>query len=104
MGCLGLTALVRLVAPWSDVLNGLLIGEVGGLGVVWSMTREGHLRDNLQGTALMLSGAIGYATRMVLLVAVIIIAIKLPHANVIAALAGYLLGFVFVVAGLSKSA
>jgi hypothetical protein len=98
------TAVLRLVTPWHEVFNGLLLGEVGGLGVIWSMIRQGHLRDNRQGTALMVSGIIGFFTRMILLIAVMVLAIKLPHVNVIAALAGYLLGFVIIVAGLYRSA
>jgi len=101
---IGLTAVVRLLGPWHDVLNGLLIGEIGGAGVVWSMVRQGHLHDNQQGSALMVSGIVGFFTRMVLLIAVMVLAIKLPHVNVIAALVGYLLGFVFLVTGLYKSA
>lgn len=101
---IAVTILVRFIAPWHAELNGLLIGEAGGAGLVYSMIRQGHVRGNQQGTALMVSGIIGYFTRMVLLVAVVILAIKLPHVNVIAALVGYLLGFVFIVAGLYKSA
>jgi lysylphosphatidylglycerol synthetase-like protein (DUF2156 family) len=98
------TAVLRLVTPWHEVFNGLLLGEVGGAGVIWSMIRQGHLRDNRQGTALMVSGIIGFFTRMLLLIAVMVLAIKLPHVNVYAALAGYLLGFVIIVAGLYRSA
>ncbi|CAM3770639.1 ATP synthase subunit I [Alicyclobacillus pomorum] len=101
---IGLTVIARFVTPWHEVLNGLLIGEVGGAGAVWSMVRQGHLRDNQQGPALMVSGIIGFFTRMILLIAVMVLAIKLPHVNVIAALVGYLLGFVFIVVGLSRSA
>ena len=101
---IALTIVTRFVVPWPEVWNGLLLGEAGGAGVVWSMVRQGHLRDDHQGSALMVSGIIGFFTRILLLIAVIVLAIKLPHINVVAALAGYLLGFVFIVAGLSRSA
>jgi hypothetical protein len=104
LAVLVVTAVLRLVTPWHEVFNGLLLGEVGGAGVIWSMIRQGHLRDNRQGTALMVSGIIGFFTRMLLLIAVMVLAIKLPHVNVYAALAGYLLGFVIIVAGLYRSA
>lgn len=98
-----LTVIARFVMPWHDILNGLLLGEAGGAGLVYSMIRQGHLRDERGGTALMVSGIIGFFTRMILLVAVVVLAIKLPHVNVISALVGYLLGFVFIVAGLYRS-
>lgn len=101
---IALTVVVRFVTPWHAQLNGLLLGEAGGAGLVYSMIRQGHLRDNQQGAALMVSGIIGFFTRIVLLVAVMVLAIKLPHVNVPAALVGYLLGFVFIVAGLYRSA
>jgi hypothetical protein len=99
-----LTVIVRFVTPWHAQLNGLLIGEAGGAGLVYTMIRQGHLRDNQQGQALMVSGIIGFFTRMILLVAVMVLAIKLPHVNVPAAVVGYLLGFVFIVVGLYRSA
>lgn len=103
LGFIALTAIGRLVTPWHDICNGLLLGEAGGAGVVYSMIRQGHLRDGVKGAGLMVSGVVGYFTRMVLLIAVIIVAVKVPHVNVIAALVGYLLGFVFIVVGLYKS-
>ncbi|SFU64955.1 ATP synthase subunit I [Alicyclobacillus macrosporangiidus] len=102
LAIMGFTVIARFVLPWHDVTNGLLIGEAGGAGAVWSMIRQGHLHDGRQGAALMVSGIVGYFIRMLLLVAVIVIAIKLPHVHVLAALVGYLLGFALVVAGLYR--
>ncbi|MCF8567153.1 hypothetical protein LLE49_20755 [Alicyclobacillus tolerans] len=95
------TLLVWLTIPaWRSELNGLLIGEVGGAYVVYSLIRQGHLNDGLEGTALFASGMLGTFTRLLVLAVVMIAAIKLPHVNVYAALIGYLLGFVLIFAGL----
>ncbi|MCL6515821.1 ATP synthase subunit I [Alicyclobacillus sp.] len=102
LAIMALTVIARFVLPWHDVTNGLLIGEAGGAGAVWSMIRQGHLRDQRAGAALMVSGIVGYFIRMVLLIAVIVVAIKLPHVHVLAALVGYLLGFALIVAGLYR--
>ena len=81
-------------------LNGLLLGEAGGAYVVYSMVRQGHLKDGLEGKALFASGMMGMLTRLVVLAAVMVVAVKTPGVNPITALAGYLLGFVFIFFGL----
>jgi hypothetical protein len=95
------TALVWLVAtPWRPVMNGLLLGEVGGAYVVYSMIRYGHRHGGLEGKALFASGMLGMFTRLVVLAAIMVVAMKLPDVNPYAALVGYLLGFVLIFAGL----
>ncbi|MHB1628534.1 MAG: hypothetical protein ACYCVB_09220 [Bacilli bacterium] len=81
-------------------MNGLLLGEAGGAYVVYSMVRQGHLKDGLEGKALFASGMMGMLTRLVVLAAVMVVAVKTPGVNPITALAGYLLGFVFIFFGL----
>ncbi|GGJ10929.1 hypothetical protein GCM10010885_20200 [Alicyclobacillus cellulosilyticus] len=96
-----LTLLVWFVArPWHAVTSGLLLGEAGGAYVVYSLIRQGHLDDGMQGTALFASGMLGLFTRLVVLVAVLVVALKWKGVNPYAALAGYLLGFVLVFAGM----
>lgn len=80
------------------ITAGLLMGELGGAYVVYSMIRQGHRNDNLQGAALFASGIIGMITRVAVLAVVIIATLKLRD-NIVAALAGYVLGYVFVFAG-----
>lgn len=81
-------------------MNGLLLGEVGGAYVVYSMVRQGHLKDGLEGKALFASGMMGMLTRLVVLAAVMVVAVKTPGVNPITALVGYLLGFAFIFFGL----
>ncbi len=81
-------------------MNGLLLGEAGGAYVVYSMVRQGHLKDGLEGKALFASGMMGMLTRLVVLAAVMVVAVKTPGVNPITALLGYLLGFVFIFFGL----
>lgn len=85
---------------WRDALNGLLLGELGGVYVVYSMIRQGHLRDRLQGKALFASGMSGMFTRMAVLAAIMVVAVKTPQVNPYLALVGYMLGFVLVFIGL----
>ncbi|MBX5436397.1 MAG: hypothetical protein IRZ33_04180 [Alicyclobacillaceae bacterium] len=80
-------------------MNGLVLGELGGAYVVFSMIRQGHVNDNLQGTALFASGMLGMVTRWLVLAAIIVIALKVPNINVYTALIGYMLGFVLIFAG-----
>jgi hypothetical protein len=95
------TLVLWLMFPsWRPVWNGLLLGEAGGAYVVYSMIRQGHLKDGLQGTALFASGMLGLFTRLVVLVVVIVAAEKMPRVNVYAALVGYLLGFVWIIVGM----
>ncbi|MBX6352103.1 MAG: hypothetical protein IRZ10_02110 [Thermoflavifilum sp.] len=96
-----LVALLWLALPvYRPYTGGLLIGQLGGAYVVYSMFRQGHLRDGMQGTALFASGMFGLFTRLIVLAVVIVAAEKLPHLNVYAALVGYVLGFVWIIAGL----
>jgi hypothetical protein len=97
-----LTAVVWLLVPvWRVAVNGLLLGELGGAYVVISMIRQGHLNDNTQGTALFASGMAGTFTRLAVLAAVMVVSLKLKSTmNPYTALVGYLLGFVFIFAGL----
>lgn len=96
-----LTAVMWLVlSVWRPVMNGLLVGEAGGAYVVYSMLRQGHLKDGLQGVPLFASGMMGLFTRLLVLCAVMIVAVKAPDVNPIATLAGYLLGFVLIFFGL----
>lgn len=82
-------------------LSGLLLGEVGGLYVVFSMFRQGHHKDNTQGTALFASGMVGMFTRLILIVLIMVVSLKFRTVfNPYTALVGYVLGFVFVFAGL----
>ncbi len=84
--------------PYSD---GLLLGQVGGAYVIFSMIRQGHLKDGLSGKPLMLSGMLGMFTRYIVLIMVILIAIKTPPVSPYTALVGYLLGLVVFVAGMA---
>ncbi|RIV21016.1 hypothetical protein D2Q93_10920 [Alicyclobacillaceae bacterium I2511] len=85
---------------WHDALNGLLLGEVGGAYVVYSMIRQGHLRDRLQGRALFASGMSGMFTRLAVLATIMVVAVKTPQVSPYMALVGYMLGFVLVFVGL----
>lgn len=99
---IGITAVSwPFLAPWRVVVNGLLLGELGGLYVVFSMIRQGHHNDNTQGPALFASGIVGMFTRLILIVVIMVISLKFPSMfNPYSALIGYLLGFVFVFVGL----
>lgn len=100
-GILALTLIAWLALKgFRTQLNGLLLGELGGAYVVYSMIRQGHLRDGLQGKALFASGILGMVTRFVVLIAVLIVALKTPHVSAVAALVGYLFGFILVFLGL----
>lgn len=101
LGFFVLTLVVWLIArDWRTAMNGLVLGEVGGAYVVYSMIRQGHVNDGTQGTILFASGIIGMVTRWVVLAAVMVVALKVPHINVYTAVIGYMLGFVFIFAGL----
>lgn len=101
LGIVVLTIAVWLiVSAWRVEVNGLLLGEVGGSYVVYSMIRQGHVNDGTQGPILFASGIIGMVTRWAVLAAVIVIAVKVPSINVYAAVVGYMLGFILIIAGL----
>lgn len=99
---MGITVIcLFLLASLRAALSGLLLGELGGLYVVFSMFRQGHYNDNTQGTALFASGMVGMFTRLLFIVLIMIISLKFRAVfNPYTALVGYLLGFVFVFAGL----
>ncbi|GMA63545.1 hypothetical protein NZD89_27185 [Alicyclobacillus fastidiosus] len=99
---IGLTVLAWIVlADWRVAVNGLLLGELGGLYVVFSMIRQGHHNNNTQGAALFASGMVGMFTRLILIVLIMVVSLKFRAVfNPYAALIGYLLGFVFVFVGL----
>jgi uncharacterized Tic20 family protein len=99
---IGLTAVVCLiVGAWRVAMYGLLLGEIGGAYVVFSMIRQGHHDDDTQGTALFASGMAGTFTRLAVLAAIMVISVKLrTYINPYTALIGYLLGFVFIFVGL----
>ncbi|PWI58017.1 hypothetical protein BM613_06115 [Sulfoacidibacillus thermotolerans] len=101
IGIIALSAVARFVFRSAQPdMNGLLLGELGGAYVYYSMIRQGHLRDGLQGKALFASGMLGMVTRFVVLIAVMVVAVKSPGVNPFAALVGYLLGFVLLFFGL----
>lgn len=76
-------------------------GELGGAYVVLSLIHQGHPNDNTRGTALFASGMLGMFTRILVLVAVLVVAEELKrYINPYFALIGYLLGFVIIFAGL----
>ncbi|MCL6632997.1 MAG: hypothetical protein K6T63_10220 [Alicyclobacillus herbarius] len=81
-------------------MNGLLLGEAGGAYAVYSMIRYGHRHGGIEGKALFASGMLGMFTRLAVLAAVIVAAVKLPNVNPYTALIGYLLGFVLIFVGL----
>ncbi|GEO24746.1 hypothetical protein AAC03nite_05310 [Alicyclobacillus acidoterrestris] len=99
---IGLTVLGWIIlADWRVALNGLLLGEVGGFYVVFSMIRQGHHNRDTQGAALFASGMVGMFTRLILIAAIMVISLKFRAVfNPYTALIGYLLGFVFVFVGL----
>lgn len=99
---MGLTAL-GLVVPgvWRLAMSGLLLGEFGGLYVVFSMFRQGHHNDETQGAVLFASGMVGMFTRLILIVVIMVISLKFRTVfNPYTALIGYVLGFAFVFVGL----
>lgn len=101
LGIFILTAIAWFALPmWRVEVNGLLLGEVGGAYVVYSMIRQGHVNDGTQGPILFASGIIGMVTRWIVLLAVVVIALKVPHINVYTAVIGYVLGIVLIIAGL----
>ncbi|MHB1684751.1 MAG: hypothetical protein ACYCYO_18315 [Bacilli bacterium] len=106
MTAVGLAAIVLTGVCWAvfgairPEMNGLLLGEVGGAYVVYSMVRQGHLKDGMMGRALFASGMTGMLTRLVVLVTVMVVAVKTPGVNPITALVGYLLGFACIFFGL----
>jgi nitrate/nitrite transporter NarK len=99
---IGLTAICwACLGGWRVAISGLLLGELGGLYVVFSMFRQGHHNDQMQGTALFASGMVGMFTRLILIVLIMVISLKFRAIfNPYTALIGYVLGFVFVFAGL----
>lgn len=101
LGILAVTVVVWLAIPgWKHVTSGLCLGELGGAYVVYSMIRQGHRNDDVQGAALFMSGILGMITRFVVLALVVIAALKW-HVSPVSALVGYLSGFVLVFAGLA---
>lgn len=89
------------VGAWRPLTGGLLLGELGGAYVVVSLISQGHRDDDMQGIALFTSGMVGLFTRILALVAVMVIAEHWRHCfNPYTALIGYLLGFVLVFVGL----
>lgn len=98
--CIVVSGILWLAVPmWRPLFGGLIIGEIGGGASVASMFRQGHANDDLQGPMLMLSGVIGYFIRILVLVAVMLVASRV-HVNVYASLVGYLLGFAILVTAL----
>jgi hypothetical protein len=98
--CLTVIAWLAL-GMWRHAIGGLFIGELGGAYVVVSLIGQGHRRDNMQGTALFASGMVGMFTRILALVAVMVVAEHWRiYFNPYSALIGYLLGFVFIFVGL----
>lgn len=99
---IGLTVVVWIgVGSWREALGGLFIGELGGAYVVYSLIAQGHHNDDTQGIALFTSGMLGMFTRLLALVAVIVIAeLWRTYFNPYTALIGYLLGFVIIFVGL----
>lgn len=90
-----------IVSPWRQLIGGLFVGELGGAYVFISLIGQGHRNDDMEGPALFASGMLGMFTRIIALVAVMVIAEHWKtYFNPYMALVGYLLGFVFVVAGL----
>jgi len=98
VGC-SLAAAFALPAHRS-VTEGLLVGEVGGAYVVYSMIRQGHRNDTVKGSALFASGIVGMFTRLIVLATVLLAAIKL-HVSAVSSLGGYLMGYVFLFSGLA---
>lgn len=99
---MGLTAVCLIfIGALRVALDGLLLGEFGGLYVLFSMFRQGHHNDTTQGAALFVSGMAGMFTRLVVIVLIMVISLKFRAVfNPYTALTGFLLGFVFVFAGL----
>lgn len=107
---MGLTALVCLIAfgvkglvlhNWREAILGLLLGELGGAYVVVSLIGQGHRNDKTEGMTLYASGMVGMFTRLLALVAVMVVSeLWRSLFNPYAALIGYLLGFVFIFVGL----
>ncbi|WP_067564080.1 hypothetical protein [Ferroacidibacillus organovorans] len=97
---LALSLIALFVFPHAGaILKGLLLGELGGIYVIYSMIRQGHVKDGMEGRALFASGMMGMVTRLVVLVTVLIVAIK-SGLNPYAALVGYLIGLVLIVIGM----
>jgi hypothetical protein len=86
---------------WNTLFKGLMVGEAGGAYVVYSLLRQGHLNDGLQGAALFAAGVVGMVMRFLVLGMVMFIAYKV-HANFVATLIGYLSGFILIFFGLSS--
>lgn len=99
---IGLTVVAWLiVGAWRELLGGLFIGELGGAYVVVSLIGQGHRNDGMQGIGLFTSGMVGMFTRVLALVAVMVIAEHWrAYFNPYTALIGYLLGFVIISVGL----
>lgn len=101
LAIIAVTALAwPLLSSLRAEINGLLLGEAGGAYVVYSMLRQGHLKDGMTGVPLFASGMMGMFTRLVVLGTVMIVAVKTPGISPIATLVGYLLGFVLIFFGL----
>lgn len=97
------TAVVDVFSHGSfrNAVRGLLIGEIGGVYVMFSMIRQGHLKDGLMGNALFAAGMVGMVMRWVALGLVLYVAYKL-HASFVGALLGYLSGFGIIFISLSS--
>jgi hypothetical protein len=86
---------------WNTALKGLLIGEIGGGYVFYSLLRQGHLNDGVEGPALFAAGVVGMFMRFLVLGIVMFVAYKV-HANIVTTLIGYLLGFILIFFGLAS--
>ncbi|WP_304458393.1 hypothetical protein [Alicyclobacillus sendaiensis] len=106
LGLMLLTAVgVAVFRDARPVFSGLLLGEMGGLFVIFSMIRQGHLNDNVQGQMLFASGMVGMFARLALIVVIMVIALKFRAVfNPYAALVGYALSFVFIIIGMYRYA
>ncbi|MBF8376938.1 hypothetical protein IW967_03490 [Alicyclobacillus mali] len=106
LGLMVLTAIsVAVFREVRPVCSGLLLGEVGGLFVIFSMIRQGHLNDDVQGQLLFASGMMGMFARLALIVVIMVISLKFKALfNPYAALVGYALSFVFIIIGMYRYA
>jgi len=101
LACLLVSGIALLIVPAVRLeLIGLLIGELGGAYVVYSLIRQGHRNDEVTGAALFGSGMLGMITRIVVLAVAIIVAMK-THTSAVLALGGYMLGYVLTFIGMA---
>jgi len=98
--CLGsilLTALLWLLLSVSrPVLGGLFLGQLGGFYVIWSLQVQGRQPSTRPATTVFAFSMVAMVTRFLAL-AVVLVAAELFRAwfNPFAALAGFLLGFIY---------